>query len=55
MLLGYQTLIAMLFAGATRYRVPWDFLVALLAAAGIDAIASRVARRPYDTARKASW
>ena len=46
-LLGYQTLIAMLFAGATRYRVPWDFLVALLAAAGIDAIASRVARRRY--------
>ena len=46
-LLGYQTLIAMLFAGATRYRVPWDFLVALLAAAGIDAIASRVARLRY--------
>ena len=33
-LLGYQTLVAMLFAGATRYRVPWDFLVAILAAAG---------------------
>jgi hypothetical protein len=45
LLLAYQTLIAMLFAGATRYRVPWDFLIALMAAAGIDAIASWVSRR----------
>ena len=45
LLLGYQTLIAMLFAGATRYRVPWDFLIAIMAAAGIDAIAERVSRR----------
>ncbi len=45
LLLGYQTLVAMVFAGATRYRVPWDFLIALLAAAGIEAIALRVARR----------
>jgi hypothetical protein len=37
-LLGYQTLVAMLFAGATRYRVPWDFLVAILAAAGMGAL-----------------
>ena len=49
LLLAYQTLIAMLFAGATRYRVPWDFLIALLAAAGIDAIATRVAQRRYDS------
>jgi len=48
-LLGYQTLIAMLFAGATRYRVPWDFLVAVLAAAGIDAIANRWPRRRYES------
>jgi hypothetical protein len=34
--LGYETLAAMLFAGATRYRVPWDFVLALLAAAAID-------------------
>ena len=34
--LVYQTLAAMLFAGATRYRVPWDFVLALLAAAAID-------------------
>ena len=45
LLLGYQTLVAMLFAGATRYRVPWDFLVAIMAAAGIGAIARRVAER----------
>jgi len=45
LLLGYQTLVAMLFAGATRYRVPWDFLVAILAAAGFAAITELVARR----------
>jgi hypothetical protein len=45
LLLGYQTLVAMLFAGATRYRVPWDFLIAIMAAAGIGAIARRVAER----------
>ena len=34
-LLAYQTLAAMGFAGATRYRVPWDFLLALSAAAAV--------------------
>jgi len=34
--LGYQTLAAMLFAGATRYRVTWDFVLALLAACAVD-------------------
>jgi 4-amino-4-deoxy-L-arabinose transferase-like glycosyltransferase len=34
--LAYETLAAMLFAGATRYRVPWDFVLALLAAAAVD-------------------
>jgi 4-amino-4-deoxy-L-arabinose transferase-like glycosyltransferase len=34
-LLAYQTLVAMLFVGETRYRVPWDFLIALLAAAAV--------------------
>jgi 4-amino-4-deoxy-L-arabinose transferase-like glycosyltransferase len=32
-LLGYGTLAAMVFAGSTRYRVPWDFLLAVPAAA----------------------
>ena len=36
-LLAYQTLVAMLFAGATRYRVPWDFLVAIMAASRVGA------------------
>jgi hypothetical protein len=47
LLLGYQTLMAMLFAGATRYRVPWDFLVAILAAAGVAAVARRLGWRGY--------
>jgi hypothetical protein len=48
-LLAYQTLVAMLFAGSTRYRVPWDFLVAILAAAGIAAVLDRIrARRGYE-------
>jgi 4-amino-4-deoxy-L-arabinose transferase-like glycosyltransferase len=34
-LLAYQTLVAMGFAGATRYRVPWDFLIALAATAAV--------------------
>ena len=35
LLLGYQTVVAMLFVGETRYRVPWDFLIALSAAAAL--------------------
>jgi hypothetical protein len=34
--LAYQTLAAMVFVGATRYRVSTDFLLALLAAAAVD-------------------
>jgi 4-amino-4-deoxy-L-arabinose transferase-like glycosyltransferase len=34
--LAYQTLAAMVFVGATRYRVSTDFLLALLAAAAIE-------------------
>jgi 4-amino-4-deoxy-L-arabinose transferase-like glycosyltransferase len=33
--LAYQTAVAMLFVGETRYRVPWDFLVALLASSAL--------------------
>jgi hypothetical protein len=32
LMLGYSTLAAMVFAGTVRYRAPWDFLLALLAA-----------------------
>ena len=45
LLLAYQTLVGMLFAGATRYRVPWDFLIAITAAAGIGAVAGWISRR----------
>ena len=43
-LLAYQTLIAMLFVGQTRYRVPWDFLLAVPAAAGLLALVRRFRR-----------
>jgi 4-amino-4-deoxy-L-arabinose transferase-like glycosyltransferase len=42
LLLGYQTLVAILFVGETRYRVPWDFLIALLAGAAIVELFRRV-------------
>jgi hypothetical protein len=35
---GYETLAAWVFAGTTRYRVPFDFVLALLAAAVIDRV-----------------
>ncbi|MBV8078942.1 MAG: glycosyltransferase family 39 protein [Actinobacteria bacterium] len=34
--LVYETLAAWVFAGTTRYRVPWDFVLALLAGAAIS-------------------
>ena len=40
-LLAYQTLAAMLFVGATRYRAPWDFLLAIPAAALVNAALER--------------
>ena len=45
LLLGYQTLTAALFVGETRYRVPWDFLLALLAAAAVVELAGRLRRK----------
>ena len=41
---GYETLAAWVFAGTTRYRVPWDFVLALLAAAAVERLLQR--RRP---------
>jgi len=40
-LLAYQTAAAAVFAGTTRYRVSWDFLVALLATATLTWAAER--------------
>jgi 4-amino-4-deoxy-L-arabinose transferase-like glycosyltransferase len=45
LLLGYQTLVAVLFVGETRYRAPWDFLTALLAAAAVVELTARVRAR----------
>jgi 4-amino-4-deoxy-L-arabinose transferase-like glycosyltransferase len=49
LLLSYNTLAAMVFAGTARYRVPWDFLLAILTAFALSAawewISSR--RRGY--------
>src|SRR5262245_38890733 len=53
-LLTYTTLMAMVFAGETRYRVPWDFLLAVSASAAIVELASRLesARRGPALARE---
>jgi len=41
LVLGYQTLAAVVFVGATRYRIPTDFLIALLAAAALEQLLRR--------------
>ncbi|HYZ77141.1 MAG TPA: hypothetical protein VE596_07165, partial [Gaiellaceae bacterium] len=46
LLLAYNTLAAMLFAGETRYRVPWDFVIALSAAAAVTRILALIGRGP---------
>ena len=43
--LAYNTLAAMVFAGTARYRAPWDFLLALLAAFALAEIWQRIRRR----------
>jgi hypothetical protein len=50
LLLGYQTAVAMLFVGETRYRAPWDFLIALLAGATLVELARRYRERRVETA-----
>jgi len=44
-LLAYNTLAATVFAGTVRYRAPWDFLLALLAAFALAAILERLRAR----------
>ena len=36
LMLGFNTLMAMVFAGTVRYRVPWDFVLALLGAFALE-------------------
>lgn len=45
LLLAYQTAAALAFVGATRYRVTWDFLLALLAAAALERTTTRLRSR----------
>jgi hypothetical protein len=44
-LLAYQWGLAIVFVGATRYRVPWDFVAALLAGAALVDLVERLGRR----------
>ena len=44
-LFAYNTAVALVFVGATRYRVAWDFLLALLAAAALARVAERLRSR----------
>ena len=45
LLLAYQTVVAIGFAGDTRYRVPWDFTLSLAAGVALLQLASWVAAR----------
>jgi hypothetical protein len=45
LLLLYDTADAWVFAGTTRYRIPFDFLLVLLGAAAVERLASRVRYR----------
>jgi hypothetical protein len=44
-LLAYNTAVALVFVGATRYRIAWDFLLAILAAAALARLAERLRAR----------
>jgi hypothetical protein len=44
-LLAYNTAVALVFVGATRYRVAWDFLLAILSAAALARLGERVRSR----------
>ncbi len=44
LLLGYQWALAVLFVGATRYRVPWDFIPGLVAESSAVDLAGRSSR-----------
>jgi hypothetical protein len=43
-LLAYETVCAAVFVGATRYRIAFDFLIALLAAATVDRVLRELRR-----------
>ena len=45
LLLGYGTVMAMVFAGTVRYRVPWDFLLCIPATMVLTDLWDRLAKR----------
>jgi 4-amino-4-deoxy-L-arabinose transferase-like glycosyltransferase len=45
LLIAYNTVAAMVFAGTARYRVPWDFLLALLASYALAAGWARIRKQ----------
>jgi hypothetical protein len=54
MLLSYNTVMAMVFAGTSRYRVPWDYLLAVLAAFALERGWAWITERRAQTREKAS-
>jgi len=47
LMLAYNTLAAMVFAGTARYRAPWDFLLAILAAFALAWAWERIRERRH--------
>jgi 4-amino-4-deoxy-L-arabinose transferase-like glycosyltransferase len=54
LLLGFNTLMAMVFAGTVRYRAPWDFVLALLAAFAFERAWELLRKRRSPPAASAS-
>jgi 4-amino-4-deoxy-L-arabinose transferase-like glycosyltransferase len=54
LLLGFNTLMAMVFAGTVRYRAPWDFVLALLAAFAVERAWELVRKRRAPAAASAA-
>ena len=54
LLLGFNTTMAMVFAGTVRYRAPWDFVLALLAAFALERAWELLRRRRSPAAASAA-
>ena len=54
LLLAFNTLAAMVFAGTVRYRAPWDFVLALLAAFALERAWELLRRRRSPAAASAA-